>query len=200
MSFWLNNPEIIFKYPNIKQLLPSKKYSVSENLNILSRVTIILAILGYIFLKKIIVIYVGIIILGMIIIYYKRDNEEGFTGYPISHNIVDNMNPFGNSILNSEVDNVYEKYKVPAKPGVPETEEIYYSEGEERINNSVKDTIKQLNKSNKSIDKIFEGIDGELNFENSMRNYYTVSDNNLDSFLKYCYGDKLPSTKITLSH
>ena len=57
MSFWLNQPDILFKYPNIKQLIPSDNLSISENLNALSRVTIILSLVGYAFIKRKVVLY-----------------------------------------------------------------------------------------------------------------------------------------------
>jgi hypothetical protein len=188
MSFWLNQPDILFKYPNIKQVIPNKKLSVSENLNALSRVTIFISLIGYAFIKRKVVLYLGMIILGVIVLYY-RTYEEGFTDMKANPIHIQNNNPLGNSLVNEIPEPIYNKNK----------ETIDYLGSEKNINNTVKNTILELNASNKDIGKIFNGVNGELNLENNMRSFHTIVDNDQSKFLEYCFKD-LPSNKSIISY
>ena len=198
MSFWLNQPDILFKYPHIKQVIPNDNLSISENLNSLSRVTILLTILGYAFVKRNIVVYVGIIILGIIVLYYKM-SKEGFVQEITNSIHINNKNPLGNSLVNEVKESIFNKKVVPSEPGKPETQVIDYLGSEKSINDASKSAILDINASNNDINKIFNGLNGELNFENSMRNFHTIVDNDQSKFLNYCFKD-LPSDKSIISY
>jgi hypothetical protein len=198
MSFWLNQPDILFKYPNIKQVIPSDTLSISENLNALSRVTIILSLIGYAFIKRKVVLYIGLIILGVIVLYYKM-NKEGFSEFHTTPIHINNNNPLGNSLANENPPSIYNTNIVTSEPGKPETTSIDYLGSEKNINDTTKKTILEMNSSNKDIGKIFNGLSGELNFENNMRSFYTIADNDQSKFLDYCFKD-LPSDKNIISY
>jgi len=198
MSFWLNQPDILFKYPNIKQVIPNDNLSVSENLNALSRVTILLTLLGYAFVKRKVVIYVGVIILGIIVLYYRM-NKEGFVSTEGNSIHINNNNPLGNSLVNEVPETIFNKKVVPAELGIPETHVIDYLGSEKSIHDSTKSAILDINASNKDIGKIFNGLSGELNFENSMRSFHTIVDNDQSKFLNYCFNE-LPSDKSIISY
>ena len=198
MSFWLNQPDILFKYPNIKQVIPSDNLSISENLNALSRVTIILSLVGYAFIKRKIVLYLGLIILGIIVLYYRM-NKEGFSEFNNTPIRINNNNPLGNSLVNEKPTPIYKKNIVDSELGKPETTTIDYLGSEKNINNTTKKSILEMNSSNKDIGKIFNGLSGELNFENNMRSFYTIVDNDQSKILEYCFKD-LPSDKNIVSY
>jgi hypothetical protein len=198
MSFWLNQPDILFKYPNIKQVIPSDNLSVSENLNALSRVTILLSLVGYAFIKRKVVLYLGLIILGVIVLYYKM-NKEGFSEFHTGPIHINNNNPLGNSLVNEIPKPIYNKNVITAEPGRPETNHIDYLGSEKNIHDTTKKAILEINSSNNDIGKIFDGLSGELNFENNMRSFYTIVDNDQSKFLDYCFKD-LPSDKAIVSY
>ena len=67
-SFWLNNPSILFSKDYITQICPTPNMDSVQKLNAITRLVVILTILGYFVNKTIKVIITGIITLCAIII------------------------------------------------------------------------------------------------------------------------------------
>ena len=79
-KFWLDNPLIIFKKERITELWPDKQFSASRKLNAITRVIILLTILGYFISKSVKIIITGIVTLLFIVFIYhiqvKKEQEE----------------------------------------------------------------------------------------------------------------------------
>ena len=70
-DFWLNNPSILFHRNLIKELWPTKEMSTNQKLNAITRLVIILTLLGYLMTKTVKILITGLVTLISIIILRK---------------------------------------------------------------------------------------------------------------------------------
>lgn len=83
--FWTKNPHILLNSKYIKQIFPTNKMNNIEKYNAISRLIIILSIIGYFITKNVIILFVGIFTLISISILYNSKHhininvKEGFT-------------------------------------------------------------------------------------------------------------------------
>ena len=75
-TFWTNDPTILFHKESILQLWPSKKMTFECKLNAISRLVILLTILGFIFTRNIRLLIVCSITLAIIIGLYKLRKQN----------------------------------------------------------------------------------------------------------------------------
>jgi hypothetical protein len=89
--FWLNEPTILFNKENIIQVWPSQQMTFESKLNAITRIVIIMSILGFIFTRNCNLIIIGIVTLAIIVTLYKLRKQslvsslikkEGFTVNP----------------------------------------------------------------------------------------------------------------------
>ena len=71
--FWIHDPNVLLQ---TLQFFPSALLSLTENLNALSRLLIVLALLGFLGTGRISVLIVGILSIGSIIVYYFIKNKS----------------------------------------------------------------------------------------------------------------------------
>ena len=75
-SIWLNDPTILLKHDKLKDIWPLEKMSNEEKINAITRLVIMLTILGYLVSASAKIFYLGIITLGIIIaLYYSQNNR-----------------------------------------------------------------------------------------------------------------------------
>ena len=190
MSFWISDPTILFNSKYITQLWPYSSMSRDEKLNAMTRFVILVTIIGFMCINRIIIVVLGLIMIGIIVLLYQN-KKEGMASYfnldDKKQDIYQN-NPFSNVLITD--------YKF--NPGKNEFKEDYNPDLENRLNNSVKASILELNQDNKDISNMFISSGDNLEFEQNMRQFYTTPSttipNKQDNFLKFCYGD-LPSKK-----
>jgi hypothetical protein len=96
---------------------------------------------------------------------------------------VTSQNPFSNVLL---PDLEYNPHKKPAPPA-------YASDINNEILIQAKQTVKELNPDQPDIaDKLFKDLGEQLEFEQSMRNFYsnasTTTPNDQAAFAEFCYG------------
>ena len=82
-SFWLNNPNILFKSDEIYNIWPSAEMNFEAKLNAMSRLVLLLTIVGYFITKKNKILLSGLITLGAIILLFyiknkKNTKKEGY--------------------------------------------------------------------------------------------------------------------------
>ena len=158
------------------------------------------------------IIVIGIILLGIIVIFYKYKRQEGFHSPDKTYTILNNnMNPLGNTLMQEYEENPYKETSISKKyiepdhsyGKTPQYETTYNKDTEKNINKKVKQFIKDNNSDNPDIQKLFNNEGNNRNFNSSMRQFYTVPNtsvpNNQGDFLSYCYGT-LPSNKSTISY
>ena len=69
--FWLDDPSILFKSEYIYQLWPSSNMTSNEKLNAVTRIVVLLTVVGYLLKMTTKIVLTGIITLGIIIIKYS---------------------------------------------------------------------------------------------------------------------------------
>ena len=78
-NFWLNDINVLFNKETIFHVWPTQQMCFSEKLNAISRLVILMSILGFLFLKNWSILIVGVITLAIIVALYKLRKTEGFT-------------------------------------------------------------------------------------------------------------------------
>jgi len=218
-TFWINEPSIIFNKDYILQVWPSSKMSYEEKLNAISRLVIIMTILGFILTMNKSILLIGIVTLVAIFAMYKMrkqkvtkdmldSSKEGFSGIDVKNQQetiinpdtlksylksefmpVNKKNPLGNVLLTEIMDNPTRK---PAPPSF--NTEVY-----EDINVSTKKMVQTLNPGIKNTNKQLYGDLGEqFEFDQSQWSFYSTPNtkipNDQGAFADYLYGD-MPSCR-----
>ena len=190
--FWLDNPSILFNKKKMTELWPLSKYSFECKLNAITRLVILLTILGYLFTHNIKILITGIITIGVVVILYKTQHakkklnkkilKEGFTSPELYEKVKSSFmkptqkNPLMNVLLPEIQYNPQRKAAAPAfNPTV-----------EKNINKKVADP------------RLFLDLGDNIAFDQSMRNFYatasTTIPNDQKAFAEYCYGT-MPSCR-----
>ena len=197
VPFWGTNPNIILDKKYITELWPSNEMSYNQKLNAISRTIIFLTFIGLFIKNRVKVLVTSAITLGIIFLIHKKvfvinregyENENKNTDLDINiseeQTIPTVINPLMNVLPN----------EIRENPNRGEASKSYLDDVAEDINNNTKEQIKQINHDNKDIDKkLFKNLGDNLEFEHSMRNYYTMPNttvpNNQEDFAYFCYGN-----------
>ena len=94
IQFWSNDPTIIMNKDYILEVWPAQKMTFEQKLNAISRLIIILTILGFIFTMSAKILLVGIITLIVIFALYKTRKQK-VTKEMFQNLITENDNPGG---------------------------------------------------------------------------------------------------------
>jgi len=197
-TFWLNNPIILFDKNAITELWPVENMSREEKINAITRLVILLTLIGFLFLSDIKILITGIIaIIILIFTYYilnKNNNSNNFKETfsneemyeKVKHNFSNptSSNPIMNVLLPEIQDN---PNKLPAAPS-------YNNAVKNNINEETKKFIVSNFENNENIKKNLFDDDGDnFVFEQSMRQFYTTANtrvpNNQSEFARFCYGN-----------
>jgi hypothetical protein len=210
VEFWVNNPNVLFQKEYIFEFYPTETMSYNQKLNTITRVIIILAILLFLVTRNFWVIIVSAITIFSIYLYYKKDfNEkhileeetEGYenpaqvflkeNGKPVPPNVdlfqtPDSKNPFSNILIPDYEYNPEKKNAPPCYNGTVNTV----------ILEQAKNLVKEQNKGQPNIaNKLFENLNEELNFEQSLRPFHSTANttipNDQTGFLDFCYGNAI---------
>ena len=196
--FWINKPTILLNKCEITNIWPEASMSQVGRLNAISRMIILLSIIGYSLIRDLKFIYVGVLTLVVIAFYYyqyvkeqKRCNKEGFkSSENLSKNLSEKLftlpteeNPLMNVMPN---DNKYNPNRLPAAPAA-----------DPNIKQSITDSVKKFvvkKFDDPSIKKkLFEDLGDNNDLEDSMHNWYTTANtqipNDQHAFANFCYGD-----------
>jgi hypothetical protein len=219
-TFWLNDPTILLNKEYILQLWPTSSMSFEENLNAISRLIIILSILGFLATRSINIIIVGVVTLIVIIILYNTRKpklmrtKEGFsTSNGLRSNGMSNGSPVIDSpktlqkFLNNEFVLTSKKNPLsnvlltdiadnPTRKAAPPSFNIQVYED---INNNTKKMIQTLNPGIKNTNKqLFGDLGEKFEFDQSMSRFYSTPNtkiaNDQGAFAEYLYGD-MPSCR-----
>jgi hypothetical protein len=206
MSFWIQSPKILFEKNILYEIIPTANMTMNEKLNALTRLILLLSLLGFLFTFSIGYLFSGMIGIVIIVIYYKvQSQKEGFKKqketYRVSYNNnsepledflqenyfpITSKNPFGNVLL-ADYSSARSTSAAPS----------FNEEATDDINSSTKKAIVSLNKGLTEID-LFSGIDKKVEFDISMLPFYstpaTTIPNDQTAYGDYLYGD-MPSCK-----
>ena len=204
-QFWLKNPSVLLDKNMINELWPAENMEFNNKLNAISRLIIILTILGFLLTRSIKFIITGIITLAVIIALHRVQTEknkkqkitkdmtktikEGFTNpvlYELKKNDYTNptkKNPVMNVLLTEIKDDPTRK---PAAPSFNPTVE-------KEMNIKTKDMILEKNKENVIDSRLFRDLGDNFDFDQSMRTFYSTANttvpNDQTAFADFLYGD-----------
>jgi hypothetical protein len=86
--FWSNDPTILFNKDSISQLWPTQQMTFEAKLNAISRIIIVMSLLGFLFTRNINILVIGVVTLAIIFTLYRLRKQklvsslikkEGFT-------------------------------------------------------------------------------------------------------------------------
>ena len=197
-TFWINNPIILFDKNAITQVWPLENMTREQKINAITRLVILLTLLGFLFLNDIKILITGITsIIILVFTYYvlNRNNnlnkiKESFSNEEIYDKVKHNfsnptsINPIMNVLLPEIQDN---PNKLPAAPS-------YNNAVKKIINEETKSFIVSNFDNNETIKKnLFDDKGDNVVFEQSMRQFYTTANtrvpNNQAEFARFCYGN-----------
>jgi len=197
--FWLNDPTILLNKDYITELWPSPDLSLESKLNAITRLIIILGILGYFLTHSWKIPITTVITLVALMVVYKTQKsndkrekysnliaKEGFLNpnlHSVNHNNFtkpEKKNPLMNVLLPEITDN-------PNRPAAaPSFNPAVEKEINEKAGNVGPDP------------RLFVDLGDKLSFENSMRQFYPTANtkipNDQTAFAEFCYGN-MPSCK-----
>lgn len=194
--FWTKDPYKLFTKTNFLDIYPNEKMKLHEKLNALTRLTIYLTFALLLLIKNYFILINGIVIIFILIfVYYVLDkkciknNKEKFSNIDLyqkyKHNYTNptNFNPLMNVSLTEIEDNPHRLRAAPS----------FNTAVNEEINEKTKNFIQNNFKEGDVKDKLFNDLGDKLQFEQSMRQFYTTSNstipNNQKHFAEFCYGN-----------
>lgn len=188
MNFWGDNPTLLFDSRYIQEIWIYDGMDRNQSLNALSRLIIVLSVIGFACFNRILFLVIGGILLGCIVLFHNSQ-KENFDTELSDYQRIDQSNPLNNVLMQDY------KYN-PMKTAEPKD---YGEQKEKSINDKTKQFILQENKSNSQIGDLFKNKGDQFQFEQSLRPFHTnpvttVDQSEYKDFLKYCYG-VLPSDK-----
>lgn len=205
--FWINSPTILFDKNNINQLWPTKQMTVEEKLNAITRLVLILTLLGYLITRTMKFVITGLITIASLIFLYtvqkqqqapslKKTFTEAFTNPDIYNRLRSRFtnpsaaNPAMNVLMTEYTDNPNRKPATAAFMPIVE-KEINAKTQEYVIHNLSRENEDKNDLSN----KLFKDLGDNFEFDQSMRTWYanpnTTIPNNQQSFAEFCYGDMI---------
>jgi hypothetical protein len=215
IPFWYDDPSILFKKENIFELYPTPTMNYNQKLNALTRLIIIVTLLGFSITLAYRLLFIGGITIFVIFMLFKMNKDkmtkETFANNDIIHPIpkteyitnpetLDSVlktefkegnkkNPFSNVLLTQIEDDSDRK---PAPPA-------FNVDVDETITTNVKKAVQQMNPGIKNTDKQLYGdlwenfqLDQSNRVFNSTPNTRVTNDQS--AYAKYLYGN-MPSAK-----
>ena len=218
-QFWTNEPTILFNKEYMFDLWPNSNMNYEEKLNAITRLIILVSILGYILTMS---IFVGIITLIVIFVLFKMKNpkltkemlNEAFTvqGNEITGLFNKNLtttnpvtlesvlktefkegtkrNPFSNVLLTEIMDEPDRKAAPPS----------FNPDVDEQITKDVKRSVQFMNPEIKNTSKqLFGDLYEEFNLDQSNRVFFSTANtkvvNDQGAFAQFLYNDLKYSAK-----
>ena len=202
ISFWVENPNILFNPHYIYELFPTENMSYEQKLNSISRLVIVITIIGFCLSQNIrLLIVAAITLLAIYLLYYYhhmkvskhresfREKQVSDISTQINTAIFDpptSDNPLSNVLLSDYLENPQKK---PAPPASNENVS-------EDILLNAKEMVKRSNPGQPDIaDKLFGDLGEDYQFERSMHSFYsmpsTTIPNDQGAFAEFCYGSMI---------
>lgn len=191
--FWLNDPNILLKKNKITEVWPTANLTFNEKLNAITRLVILLTLVGMFFENKVQLCVTGLVTIMCIVILYKAKTnpKEGFTDKNIYDKIDKNAtmptdkNPVMNVLPTEHVDNPTREAAAPA-----DNKKV-----EEKINKATIKSIEKNFEDPKISEKLFQDLGDKFTFDRSMRQWHSMPNteipNDQTSFADWCYGDMI---------
>lgn len=218
-AFWLNDPTALFNNDGITQIVPTSDMNREARLNAISRMIILLTILGYVLTMSYKIVLLGAISLGMIALLYTTQNKataasaqptsggktEGFSNYanyntgrrrtastvaPAQAGLTFQAPTPQDPLMNVLLTDIQDR------PNRPAAEPAFNPKVERDINQSAQTFVVEDMGGNPNLeDRLFRDLGDNYEFSNSMRNYFATPNtripNDQHAFAEFCYGDMI---------
>ena len=202
IPFWSNDPTILFNKTQLGKLWPQSAMTFEENLNAISRLIILLSVLGFLFTLNLNFLLIGIITLFVVLFIYKMrktyiiktllEKKEGFSDMGHINVIPEKTIPLDNKLTNPVTlesvlrSDFYPTTKKNPLGNVLLTEIMddpdrkaaapsFNVDVSEDITRSAKKTVQYLNPGIKNTNKqLFGDLANNFELDWSMRNFYSM--------------------------
>lgn len=203
-TFWLNDPTILFNKNSVGQVWPIRDMSANEKLNAITRLVILLTILGYLVTGNLRVIVTGVVTIVAVAVlkYLKKDDDlkdtvskaakEGFS--TLDRNTLEKLrlekptekNPMMNVLLP----------QIQDEPNRPAAAPAFNPNVIEDINKKTQEMVVNNFDDKKGIDeRLFKDLGDSFQFDRSMIQFNSTANttipNDQKSFAEFCYGDMI---------
>ena len=218
--FWTENPNILFYPDQMYELFPVANMNYNQKLNSITRLVILLTIVGFLFVRNMRIIWIGAVcLLAIFLLQYTQNKTrfrgelEGFDGVledlgvdapaqaVINAFATDDPSKIGKRVFfdTPKANNPYNNVLItdivdnPNKlPALP----AYYPETEKEILDKTKEAIQKMNPTFPNMtEKLFASLDDHFEFEQSARQFYsnpsTTIPNDQGAFAEFCYGEMI---------
>jgi hypothetical protein len=203
-AFWLNDPTTLFNNAGITQIVPTSDMTREAKLNAISRMIILLTILGYLVTMSYTLILLGVISLAMIALLYVTQSKatsnatskaltqpsggkkEGFANYAnyntgrrrVQPPVAASSSPSGLTFQaptpQDPLMNVL-LTDIQDHPNRPAAEPAFNPQVEHAINQSAQEFVVQDLGGNPDLeDRLFRDLGDNYEFSNSMRSYFAT--------------------------
>jgi hypothetical protein len=224
IQFWLNEPTILFNKNYIFELWPSTYMCYEQKLNAITRLIVLITILGYILTNSIRILVVGILTLVLIFVLFtikkqkitKNMIDEGFEVK--GDNVVGLYDNVNSNVISNPVtlENVLKtEFKegnklnpfsnvlltqITDEPDRKSAPPAFNPDVEEDITKNVKKTVQHLNKGIKNTNKqLYSSLWDNFELTQSNRAFYSTPntrvENDQSAFAQFLYSDLKYSAK-----
>jgi len=212
-QFWINQPSVLLDRDDIADLWPMPLMSVEQKLNAITRLVLLLTVLGFLVTNNINIIFTGFITLAIFVILYKTQynlnsvsssgadanpsKKEGFVNSQMYNMLKPHLttptiqNPMMNVLLP----------EISYNPTRDEAAPAYNPEVEKDINHSTEGYVvldfepRNMTEAEKLRKKLFADLGDKYEFDDSMRSFYTNPNttipNDQKGFAEFCYGSMI---------
>jgi hypothetical protein len=224
IQFWTNDPTILFDKDYIFELWPMTNMSYEQKLNAISRLIILITILGYILTQNLRILIVGLVTLALIFVVYKmrkpklnREMMNVNEGFVVNGNEVTGLfdnkpkimtNPVTlESVINTEFKEGNKKNPFsnvlltdimddPNRKAAPPS---FNPDVEEKITKDVKKSVQFMNPGiNNTNKQLYGDLWNNFELDQSNRLFYSTANtrvtNDQGAFGEFLYGN-MPSSK-----
>jgi hypothetical protein len=101
--FWINDPTVLFKREEMMDIWPAPLMSIEQKMNAISRIVILLSILGFLITKNVNILLTGAITLAIFVMMYKLQHQEEYDAKNGGNN--NNSNDKKEGFINSTFSN-----------------------------------------------------------------------------------------------
>jgi hypothetical protein len=213
IDIWTNDPTILFNNKYLSELWPSQDMSYEQKINAITRLIILVTILGYILTRSNKIVFTGVITLIVIFALYKMRKHNLDEGFQVEGNEVTGLfdnnktniitnpvtlesvvrseftegtkkNPFSNVLLTDIMD-------TPNRESAPPS---FNPQIEEDITKNVKKSVQFMNPGIKNTNKqLFGDLWNNFELDQSNRLFYSTANtrvaNDQGAFAQYLYSD-----------
>lgn len=198
--FWINDPTVLLKREEMMDIWPAPLMSIEQKLNAISRIVILLTLLGFLITKNINILFTGAITLAIFVMMYKLQYQKDYDEKNGNNNGNNNSNNNSNDknkegFVNSKMYNALKQNlttptvinpmmnvllpEIAYDPERNQAAPAYNPTVEKDINHSTEVATvldfqpKTLTEAEKLRKKLFADLGDKYEFDDSMRNFYT---------------------------